>query len=197
MKKKTTRQIQAENTKANILAVATDLFAHKTLDEISILDICTKAEVSVGAFYHHFTNKSGIIIELYKEIDVQFENEVYPSLIKEEPIEAILKYLERQCSVPTELGTDLVKNIYKAQIDYGNEFYLSEGRGLPHGLYLLIKRAKEEEKIKKNVSEEQLTSELLIISRGIIYNWCVSDAKTDASSIVRWMATNYLKSFVK
>ncbi|WP_428866024.1 TetR/AcrR family transcriptional regulator [Clostridium sediminicola] len=197
MKKKTTRQIKAENTKANILAVATDLFTHKTLDEISILEICKKAEVSVGAFYHHFANKAGIIVELYKEIDVQFENEVYPSLIKEEPIEAILKYLERQCTVPAETGMDLVKNIYKAQIDYGSAFFLSVGRGLPHGLYLLIKKAKEQGKIKENASEEQLTNELLIISRGIIYNWCVSDGKTNPSNMVRWMANNYLQTFVK
>lgn len=195
IKEKTSRQIQAENTKAHIFAVATDLLTHKTMDEISILEICTKAEVSVGAFYYHFVNKAGIIIELYREIDAQFENEIYPSLIEEEPMEAILKYLEYQCSIPALRGLDLVKNTYKAQIDYGNVFYLSKDRGLPHGLYLLIKRAVEKGIIKEPVSTEQLMNELLIISRGIIYNWCVSDGKTDIQTDIRRMATNYLKAF--
>ncbi|MBP1927364.1 AcrR family transcriptional regulator [Sedimentibacter acidaminivorans] len=197
MKGKTSRQIQAENTKAHILAVATDLLAHKTMDEISIQEICKKSDVSVGAFYHHFANKSGIIIELYKVIDTQFENEIYPTLIEEEPIESILKYLEYQCSIPAKRGLDLVKNTYKAQIEYGNEFYLSKHRGLPHGLYLLVERAIEMGVLRKNVSAEQLMSELLIISRGIIYNWCVSDGKADILTDVRRMATNYLKSFIQ
>lgn len=196
VKEKTSRQIQAEKTKAHIFSVATDLLSHKTMDEISVIEICSKAEVSVGAFYYHFVNKAGIIIELYREIDAQFENEIYPSLIEEEPIEAILKYLEYQCSIPTKRGLDLVKNTYKAQIDYGNIFYLSKERGLPHGLYLLIKRAIEKGIIKEHVSAEQLMNELLIISRGIIYNWCVSDGKADIQKEIRWMATNYLKSFM-
>ncbi len=197
MKSKTSRQIQAENTKAHILAVATDLLAHKTMDEISIKEICIKSDVSVGAFYHHFTNKAGIIIELYKDIDYQFEKEVYPMLIEDEPMESILKYLEYQCSIPAKKGLDLVKNTYKAQIDYGNEFYLSKNRGLPHGLYLLIERAIESGVIKKHVSAEQLMNELLIISRGIIYNWCVSNGKSDIQLDIRRMATNYLKAFIE
>jgi AcrR family transcriptional regulator len=196
MKKKTSRQVQAENTKAKIMLMVKQLLANKTLDEIRVNEICKQAGVSVGAFYHHFVNKSGIIVELYGEIDIQFEQEVYPAMLQEEPIEAIYKYLERQCSIPSEFGVDFVKNIYKAQIDYGSEFFLSEGRGLSHGLYLLILRAKEKSLIRENVSAKQLTSELLIMSRGIIYNWCISDGKTDAQAITRWMATNYLHAFI-
>jgi AcrR family transcriptional regulator len=178
------------------LEVATKLLAKKTLDEISIVEICEKAGVSVGAFHHHFTNKAGIIIELYNDIDLRFEEEVYPSLLNEDPIEAIYKYLETQCSVPSELGVDLVKNVYKAQIDYGNNFFRSEGRGLPHALHILIDTAIDCGKLRKDVSAEELTNELLIISRGIIYNWCVCHGETDATSKVRWMASNYLKSFL-
>lgn len=197
MKKKTSRQMQAENTKAKIMLKVKTLLAKKTLDEISVNEICKQAEVSVGAFYHHFVNKSGIIVELYREIDIQFEQEIYPAMLREEPIEAIYKYLEHQCSIPSELGIDFVKNIYKAQIDYGSEFFLSEGRGLAHGLYLLLVRAKENSLIQENISVNQLASELLIMSRGIIYNWCISDGMTDPQAITRWMASKYLQAFMQ
>lgn len=188
--------MQAENTKAKIMLKVKELLAKKTLDEISVNEICKQAEVSVGAFYHHFVNKSGIIVEIYKEIDIQFEQEVYPDMLKKEPIEAIYQYLEHQCSIPSEFGVDFVKNIYKAQIDYGSEFFLSEGRGLAHGLYLLILRAKEQSRIKENISANHLANELLIMSRGIIYNWCISDGKTDLVMITRSMATNYMQVFI-
>lgn len=196
MEKKTSRQLQAEKTKANIRDAAFELLKKKTLDDLSVNEICKAANVSVGAFYHHFLNKSGIVIELYKEIDVQFIEEVYPAMLKEEPIEAIYRYLQEQCAIPPVRGLDLTKNIYKAQIDYGNEFFLSEGRGLAHGLYLLILRAQEQGLVTDQYSGQEIANELLTLSRGVIYNWCVSGGKTDLVGKVRWMAEHYLQSFM-
>lgn len=195
MIKKTSRQIQAENTKAHILSVAEELLKYKIFDDISIQDICKKADVSVGAFYHHFENKDGIIIELYKDIDKFFTNEVFKSLIDKEPIEAIILYLVKQCEYALNLGKDLVKNVYKAQIDNGNVFFLSNERGLPKGLKTLIIRAIDEHKIKNDVSAELLANELLIISRGIIYHWCVSNGNVDILDNTRKMTSNYIKPY--
>jgi AcrR family transcriptional regulator len=192
---KTSRQIQAENTKAHILAVAEELLQHKIFDEISIQDICKKADVSVGAFYHHFGNKDGIIIELYKDIDKFFITEVLESVIDKEPIEAIVLYLVEQCKYALNLGKDLVKNVYKAQIDNGNVFFLSDERGLPKGLQTLIIRAIDQKKIRSDISAELLEKELLIISRGIIYHWCVSNGAVDILENTRKIISNYIKSY--
>jgi len=195
LEKKTSRQIQAENTKAHILAVAAELLQHKMFDEISIQDICKKAQVSVGSFYHHFENKAGIIIELYKDIDIFFINEVLQSEITKEPIEAIVEYLVDQCEYALDLGKDLVKNVYKAQIDNGNTFFLSNERGLPAGLKTLIVRAIGQNKLRSDTAADLLTKELLIISRGIIYHWCVSDGHVDMLANARKIASNYIKAY--
>lgn len=195
MIKKTSRQIQAENTKAHILAVAEELMQHKIFDDINIQDICKAADVSVGAFYHHFGNKAGIIIELYKDIDEYFINEVLKSEIDKEPIEAIILYLVEQCKYAFNLGKDLVKNVYKAQIDNGNVFFLSNERGLPKGLETLIIRAMDQNKISRNISSELLEKELLIISRGIIYHWCVSNGNVDILDNTRKIISNYIKAY--
>lgn len=195
MKKKTSRQIQAENTKAQILAAAEELLQHKVFDDISIQDICAKADVSVGGFYHHFGNKDGIIIELYKEVDEIFIDKVLKSVIDEEPIEAIILYLVEQCKYALSAGKDLAKNIYKAQIDNGNNFFLSNERGLPKGLEILIIRAINQNKIRNDVSAELLEKELLIISRGIIYHWCVSNGTVDILDNTRKIISNYIKAY--
>ena len=197
MKEKNSRQIQAENTKKHLLSIASELLSHKTLDEISIQEICKAANVSVGAFYHHFENKAGIIIELYKGIDVFFINEIIPNIDETDPIDAILQYLSCQCEYAYNTGLDLVKNAYKAQIDNGNRFFLSNDRGLPNGLRTLISKASDKGIWKDNTDVESLTDELLIISRGIIYHWCISSGETNMMEKVRFMASNYLKSYTK
>ena len=79
MEKKQTRKQQALQTRANILAVCTRLLREHTFDELSITMICREADISVGAFYHHFKTKSDIIVELYRDVDAIFMNDVLPA----------------------------------------------------------------------------------------------------------------------
>ena len=78
MEKKRTRKEQAEMTRTKILDVCRKLLKEHTYEEISIMDICEEAQISVGAFYHHFISKDSIVVELYRDIDTTFEEEVFP-----------------------------------------------------------------------------------------------------------------------
>lgn len=194
MGKLTSRQIQAQNTKQHIIEVASNLLKDKTLDEISIKEICVAAKISVGAFYHHFENKEAIIMEIYKNIDSHFKSDIIPQLINDNPIDAILDYLSAQCEHALNAGLDLVQNTYKAQMNNASSFFLSNDRGLPNGLNSLIIKAKEYGIIREDLSVDVITNELLIISRGCIYHWCVSNGESNLIETVRSIAGNYLKS---
>ena len=71
------------------------------------------------------------------------------------------------------MGIDSIKNVYKAQIDNGNTFFASNARGLPDGLRCLLQRAVRECCLKTDTDIEKLLEELLIMSRGVIYYWCI------------------------
>ena len=60
--KKTSRTLQAEQTKKMLLEVAVKLMGKHGYDNVKIEDICKESNVSVGAFYHHMKNKAGIIV---------------------------------------------------------------------------------------------------------------------------------------
>ena len=134
MEKKQTRKEQALQTRSNILTVCTGLLREHTFDELSISMICREADISVGAFYHHFKTKSDIIVELYRDVDDVFVNDILPVCRQLPPLEAILQYLCEQCGYAETMGIDSIKNVYKAQIDNGNTFFASNARGLPDGL---------------------------------------------------------------
>ncbi|GFI36385.1 TetR/AcrR family transcriptional regulator [Lachnospiraceae bacterium 50-23] len=192
MEKKTNRQIQAEQTKKKIQAAALDLLEKKTLEELTIQEICRTAGVSVGAFYHHLGNKEGIIIEAYKECDRYFENVVIPAFKDREPVRGIIDYLLEQIEYAERYGVEKMQSVYKAQINNGNEFFLSEDRGLPMGLAILVRRAKEIGAFRESLCAEQITRELLIISRGILYCWCTSTGTLDMHASIETMISSYL-----
>lgn len=188
------RELQARETKARLLKCTREMLKTKRIEELKIKDICEMAKVSVGAFYHHFPNKAQIIVELYKEVDEEFSKNIYPKFCNQEPVLAILGYLKAQCSYGVKMGNDMIRNIYKAQVDMGNQFFLSTDRGLPHHLLLLVRRAVDCGRLAKNKDADQITNDLLIITRGIIYHWCVNEGTSDMAALVVRIAGGYLES---
>jgi len=51
-------------TRQLILDASMDLFAQNGYDATSVAEICQRAEVSKGAFYHHFPSKQALFLDL-------------------------------------------------------------------------------------------------------------------------------------
>ncbi len=59
-------QKRSESTRAGLLESAAKLFSDRGFDATSVDDICSQANVSKGAFYHHFESKQAIFLSLLK-----------------------------------------------------------------------------------------------------------------------------------
>jgi AcrR family transcriptional regulator len=57
-------QQRGEETRSHILDAAGELFAERGYDATSVADICARAGVTKGAFYHHFASKQAVFLEL-------------------------------------------------------------------------------------------------------------------------------------
>jgi AcrR family transcriptional regulator len=57
-KKLTSRQLQAEQTKKLIFEKALELFKVKDYEDVTIVEICRDAQVSVGSFYKYYKSKA-------------------------------------------------------------------------------------------------------------------------------------------
>ncbi|MGB9870770.1 MAG: TetR/AcrR family transcriptional regulator [Anaerolineae bacterium] len=55
---------RAEETRERILAAAEESFARQGYDATSVAEICARAGVSKGAFFHHFPTKQAVFLEL-------------------------------------------------------------------------------------------------------------------------------------
>lgn len=57
-------QTRGEETRSRILAAAVREFADQGYEGTAVVDICRRAGVSKGAFYHHFSSKQELFLEL-------------------------------------------------------------------------------------------------------------------------------------
>lgn len=189
------RQLQAKMTKEHIMKTVKNLSKKYSYDELSIDLICKKAGVSTGAFYHHFKSKQGLIIEGYGECDNFFKENIIGKLKTQDPIERLLEYIDYQMDYAIYNGIDLMIEVYKSQITEGADFFLQCSRGLPQGLQSLIEAAQELGVIIKSQSAESISSELLLISRGVIYNWCQNKGSYELKPYCKKIITNHIHCF--
>lgn len=70
-------QRRGEETRSHILDVALECFARNGYDATSVAEICSQAGVTKGAFYHHFSGKQSLFLDLLERwlqgVDVQLE----------------------------------------------------------------------------------------------------------------------------
>jgi len=55
---------RGEETRNTILSTALDLFSKNGYDATSVAEICSRAKISKGAFYHHFPSKQDLFLSL-------------------------------------------------------------------------------------------------------------------------------------
>lgn len=63
-KKHMVNQSRAEDTRKSILEVSLTLFSQQGYDATSVAEICQQAQISKGAFYHHFCSKQELFLAL-------------------------------------------------------------------------------------------------------------------------------------
>lgn len=57
-------QTRGVDTRKNILSVSLELFSQNGYDATSVAQICQGAQISKGAFYHHFASKQDLFLAL-------------------------------------------------------------------------------------------------------------------------------------
>ncbi|MGD2027121.1 MAG: TetR/AcrR family transcriptional regulator [Anaerolineales bacterium] len=69
----TPKQARAVQTHADILEAAQVCFAKNGFDSTGVAEICEQADISKGAFYHHFSSKQAVYLELLRDWLADFD----------------------------------------------------------------------------------------------------------------------------
>lgn len=90
-----TTQPRAEATHSRLLEVAAGGFAEQGYDGTSVAEICRRADVSKGAFYHHFATKQDLFLELLDRWLTELDKELGAAHTERTPVpQALLDMTE-------------------------------------------------------------------------------------------------------
>lgn len=67
------RREQARKTERIILQTALTLMRERGFDKVSVRDICRTANITTGAFYHHFSSKEALFTKGFSPLDLYME----------------------------------------------------------------------------------------------------------------------------
>ncbi len=194
--KKITRKEQAINTRQTLLNTAIDLFKTYGYEKVTVEQICKKANVTTGAFYHHLKNKAGVIIEGYSEYD-DFVEQKTTALLESEKTstDKILECVDYQVEFANSLGVDAVTEIYKVQITEEFKFFLSEDRNIYRLVSKIFIEGQQNNEFTKDTPVEEFTKEFFIISRGVIYNWCQHEGDYNLLETAKTIMSKFLRLY--
>lgn len=196
-KKVTSRKLQAAKTKNKIFETASDLIEKKGYNQVTIREICKKAGVAKGTFYHYFSAKEDIIIETYKRIDQYYDEIIEKGFSCDNTIQKIIEIVSHQAIYVQKCKIDKVKEVYKAQMEVENDFFSSKERSSYKILAEIIKTAQANNEFIKTKTAAEITTFIWIIVRGIIYDWCVNNGSYDLEAYLKKYIKEILQTFKK
>lgn len=147
--RKTSRQIQAEQTRSRLIESGRKLVSKKQLNEISIQEIVDGANVSTGTFYLYFPSKESLLAEVLSDFQTPertFIRQYDES--SEHPLEAVLDFvalhMKEIASRDALFSQQLFRNFGNKDF-YGTYGYSPSQHGseIYHFLHKCFERARE------------------------------------------------------
>lgn len=178
MKKMTSRQIQAQQTKLKISQCALKLYKNMGIEDVKVTDICQEANISIGAFYHHFPSKNSIITTAYQALDqIIIEKVLSQKLVN--PQDIILAVFNETTVILADYGYHFVSHAYRVMLNEHDEATFSKSRLSYTTILQEISKAQQQNILTKNKASEEIADFLMKTGRGLLFDWCLHQGNYD------------------
>lgn len=171
------RKQQAAATRKKIESSAIELLKEYSLDDIGVTDICEKAGVSVGSFYHYFPSKDFVIFaidECNQRVEEFEKTAEFTSVASDNILMTFRDQLEYVVNV---IGIDTQVQLFKSQLlqyKLGNTDFFT-GRPLEKLLTKLYEEGVRNGEFVQDFPASVVIGNLLHLYRGFLFNWCVQN----------------------
>lgn len=167
------------STKEALFHAIVELSKEKEYEKITIRDICNRAGISIGAFYHHYHSKEELAVQAYFQVD---------RLINEDFCEMEGKYTSEECLyhilksyvtyVESEIGM-LVRVYYKLIMEENSLSAFEPERLYYKTVTRVLKKCGEDGVIEEKQDYQELTRYCIRFLRGLIFDWSLHEGNYD------------------
>ena len=178
----TRREQYTMETRQLIFNTAIEMFAEKGYDAVTVDDICEKTRVAKSTFYNLFKSKDQIIIEEFLKIDSYYEEIIERIRRKRKShIGKLLEFITLTLKYINDMGLEIMKVAYHSQI--GPSLKRSPVASPQRALYIILEQAvaeaQEAGEVRKDKSAASIAQNLIMFTRGVIYEWCLQNGEFD------------------
>lgn len=165
-----------KNTREHILDVTLKLFLQKSFKEVTLKEIVEKTGLSKGAFYHYFTSKEQLFLELVNDVLSSVLDVPYDQFSKDSLYHFYIDYINyytenlkqqnEESSAPSfnyiSLIFDAIKLFpdFQERLQKSKEVQLSSWKNIIH-------TAREKGEINSPMSDEQIANMFINSSSGV------------------------------
>lgn len=169
----------------------------RDISEISVLEICEKACVSVGSFYHYFPSKDVVAFSKCS-CDAYFANLIATHKFSGSPCDDIMFLLYHHAYYAVETGltpqTQLLKHRLSPAAIESSDFSNHE-RPFASALCKCVDLGVKQGVLTTAMSASDIATSLGIFAVGFLYHWCTTGGDFPILQKSQKALACYLKSF--
>ena len=192
------QKVRSERTQKALYDAASTLMHDYGYDYLTVQNICKLAGVTTGAFYHHFHSKDDILcLFLNKGYEAFIENRNV--CLPEDPLARLTELCVLYAAHNESNGVEFVSNYYSTKnkslntIGLGPEdMYVSSNY---RARYDSLMAAREAGQIPADTDCVSLNEDICSLTKGIIFDWCLSNGGFDLTSRIRRMMDRFMSTY--
>lgn len=192
------QKVRSERTQKALYDAASTLMHDYGYDYLTVQNICKLAGVTTGAFYHHFHSKDDILcLFLNKGYEAFIENRNV--CLPEDPLARLTELCVLYAAHNESNGVEFVSNYYSTKNKSLNTIGLS-----PEDMYVSsnyrarydnLMAAREAGQIPADTDCVSLNEDICSLTKGIIFDWCLSNGGFDLTSRIRRMVDRFMSTY--
>lgn len=171
MSKLSKRQIQGQNSRDKLLDAATRLFHENGYQAVTVNDICEAAQLTKGAFYHHFDSKEALYQHLYTpQLDTYLASHFsIPEDVDGKTL--LLALADATLSFSEEIGREMTSLSITVMLSRGTSHLFTEGRVHTRLLHQALSQSQAGNQLKCEGSEHELMLIYSCLMVGFLVKW--------------------------
>ena len=192
------QKVRSERTQKALYDAASTLMHDYGYDYLTVQNICKLAGVTTGAFYHHFHSMDDILcLFLNKGYEAFIENRNV--CLPEDPLARLTELCVLYAAHNESNGVEFVSNYYSTKNKSLNTIGLS-----PEDMYVSsnyrarydsLIAAREAGQIPADTDCVSLNEDICSLTKGIIFDWCLSNGGFDLTSRIRRMVDRFMSTY--
>ncbi len=162
---------RSRQTRQKLLDAVIQLAREKTYEAITVQDICRRAGVSTGSFYHQFGSKDDLVMATKDMVDALLTEELIDQIQPLPPLQVLDRLLRRYILfIRDEIGPVLAQ-YYRVLLDHPDVPIQDAERAYCQAVRGTLVRAAQAGLLTSGLSVDELAEMAMRLMRGLFMDW--------------------------